>query len=305
MPVLWLTPSTRPPNVLNLVSARRRGAGRGRVYAARNPYAPPAFTATYDPVLGRVRLAGADLFGGVRAEVVRFDTATLTNGQDVRGGDLELVAGGLRVDDYEFTPGVLNTYRVRVYDGADVLLGTMTATVTPVLTEVWLKNLARPYLNRVVTVHDYGDVTTPARGGVLDVLGRRLPVAVTDVRGSRSFDLVLKAEDFDELDALDLFLSFGDPIYLQTPADSQVPGPMHAFVGDVVRTKGGQHQYELRFLTLPLTETDAPAAGIVGTTVTIAGLVSAFATIADVLAAFPTVADMLEYVSAPTDEVVG
>lgn len=265
-----------------------------------------ALTATYDPTLARVRLVGSGLpYNVTRVEVRRYDTAVLTNPVAVRGGTRDAVsADTIRVEDYEFTDGVENTYELRAYAG-DTLVGTARAVVTPALGAVWLINVARPYLNRIVTVHQYSDITRPARGGVLDVLGRRDPVAITDVRGSRRFDLTLKADTTEEVEALDLALSFGDPVFLQVPAGSPVPGPMHAFVGDVTISKGGEHQYELRFLTLPLTEVDAPAAGIVGATVTNAGILSAFATCADVLAFFATCLDLLQYVSNPVDEVVG
>lgn len=180
-----------------------------------------------------------------------------------------------------------------------------SATVTAALAAVWLKSIARPFLNRTVTVHDYSDITRPARGAVFEVIGRRDPVAVTEVRGSRRFDVTLRANTRTEVDELDRFLSFGDVVLLQPPAGSPVPGPLYAYVGDVTVSKGGQHQHELRFLTLPLTEVAAPDAAVVGYTATIAGIVAAFATCADVLAAFATCQDLLEYVSAPEDEIVG
>jgi hypothetical protein len=180
-----------------------------------------------------------------------------------------------------------------------------TATVTPALDGVWLKNAARPYLNRIVRVHQYSAITRPARGGVLDVIGRRDPVAVTDVRGSRRFDLILRADTADEVEALELALSFGDPVYLQPPAGSPVPGPLYAFVGDVTTDKGGEHQLELRFLTLPLTEVETPDPSIVGATITWGGVAAAYATWSAVTSAKATWLALLETISDPGDEVVG
>lgn len=261
-------------------------------------------TVTYDPTLARVRIAGVDLGAADHAVIDRS-----TNGvawTTVRGGAAAEVTGGtVRLDDYEFTDGTPATYRLRLYDAADVLLGTLTGTVTPALGTVWLKNVGRPYLNRAVVVTGFGDVTAPARGGVFEVLGRRLPVAVTDVRGSRRYDLEVRASDLEIADAIELALSFGDPMFVHVPADCVVPRSMYAFVGDVTQARRGKHDTTVRYFTLPLTEVDAPEASVVGSTVTCAGILAAFATCADVLAAFPTVLDMLDYVSDPVDEVVG
>lgn len=214
-------------------------------------------------------------------------------------------ASAVAADDYEFPVGVLVTYRARGYTAGGALIGTATTTITPAPAGVWLKNATRPYLNRVVTVHQYSDVDRPARGGVLEVIGRRDPVAVTDVRGSRRFDLTLRADTTDEVEALELALSFGDPVYLQPPAGSPVPGPLHAFVGDVTTGKGGEHQLEMRFLTLPLTEVEAPDSSIVGASITWAGVTAAYASWSAVTAARATWLALMESVSTPADEVVG
>ncbi len=285
---------------------RRKPSGTGGTARIIRPAVVPLLTVTYDPTLARVRINATAVYVGGRVELLRYDTPLLVNGQAVRGGSVDpMDVQDLRVDDYEFTDGVLNTYQLRVYDGADTLLYTLTAAVTPALGGIWLKNLGRPYLNRQVTVTGFGDVAAPARGGVIDVIGRRNSVAITDVRGPRRYDLVLRAADLDEADTLDLALSFGDPVFVHVPAGCLVPRSMHAFVGDVTSTRPPRHDSTARYFTLPLTEVDAPDGSIIGTTVTCAGILAAFPTCAAVLAAFPTVLDMLDYVSAPSDEVVG
>lgn len=283
---------------------RRRGSVQVMWPVALGVHEIPSLTATYDAALARVRLVAQSLPVGGRTEILRFIPGVAT-GQPVRGGSPDPLVDPLRVDDYEFTDGVINTYQMKVYDAGDALVYTVTATVTPVLTGVWLKNITRPYLNRIVRVHQYSDIDRPARGGILEVLGRRDPVAITDVRGSRRFDLVLRADTADEVEALELALSFGDTVYLQPPAGSPVPGPLHAFVGDVNISKGGEHQLELRFLTLPLTEVEAPDETILGSTITWAGVTGAYATWAEVAAAKATWLALMESISEPADEVVG
>lgn len=72
-------------------------------------------TLTMDTTLSRVRVAVDGLGAAVTATVERS-----TNGitwTTVRGGlDVPVTAGSCAVDDYEFVPGVENTYRVRYAD---------------------------------------------------------------------------------------------------------------------------------------------------------------------------------------------
>jgi hypothetical protein len=200
---------------------------------------------------------------------------------------------------------VANTYRLRSYAAGGALLGTVYAVITPVLDVVWLKSPARPFLNRTVTVVGFSDVVTPSRGGVLEVAGRRLPVAITEVRGSRQYELTLRAATAEEAEALELFLSFGDVVLVQVPDDCVVPRSMYAQVADVTFRQVGKHDSRVRYVSLPLTEVDEPDGGIVGYTVTWGGIVSAFATWADVVAEFATWLDVPQYVSNPEDEIVG
>lgn len=262
-----------------------------------------AITATHEATIDRVRLAIADV--SPVASSVRVQRSTDGVAWTTVRGASALTPTAQTLYDYEYTPGVVNTYRAQALTAGGAVIATATTTITHAPAGVWLKNAARPYLNRAVTVHQYSDITRPARGGVLEILGRRDPVAVTEVRGSRRFDLILRADTTDEVAAIELALSFGDPVYLQPPAGSAVPGPLWAFVGDVTTDKGGEHQLPLRFLTLPLIEVEAPDAAIVGTGITWAGVTGAYATWSAVTAAKATWLALMESISDPADEVVG
>lgn len=269
-----------------------------------------AATATYEPVLSRVQIVASTWGATVTyATVTRYDNAQLTNGQVVRGGTRYPVVTGqtLRLDDYEFTPGVLNTYRVRAYNASDVEVPTYsyTATVTPALSAIWLKSIARPFLNRTVTVVDFSEVALPNRGGTFQALGRRAEVAVTEVRGSRRYSLRVRTETLDEAAELETALSFGDVALVQVPDGCVVPRSMYAAVGDVTIGRAPKHDSEVRYFTLPLLEVAAPAVELVGATATWAGIVSAFATWATVQSNFATWLDVTQYVAAPSDEIVG
>jgi len=200
-----------------------------------------------------------------------------------------------------------NRYALYSFNAAGVSLdvvGSTPESTTPAMGSVWLKNVARPFLNRVITVVGFSDITRPARGGVVEPMGRRLPVAITEVRGSRRYELLLRAATAAEVDALALVFSFGDTVHVHVPLDCPVPGG-HFFLADVTERRPPKHDSVARYFSLPLTEVDVPDASIIGYTATIAGIVAAFATCADVLAAFATCLALLEFVSAPDDETVG
>jgi hypothetical protein len=249
-----------------------------------------------------VRIAASGL-AGVATTAVVDRSPDGTRWTTVRGGAPAAVFGGaLALDDYEWPSGVELTYRVRSYTSGgylDVVTGTITASLVD---EVWLKFPARPFLNRRVTVTDYGPITRAARAGVFDIVGRNLPVAVTDVRGSRRCELELMSITSAEADDLDLALASGDVIFLHTPAGCPVPG-MYAVAGELTQARRS-HRGVRRYTTLPLTETAAPAPEVVGPAATCQTLVNLYATCANVVDAFATCADLLAELVGDTSEVI-
>ncbi len=188
-----------------------------------------------------------------------------------------------------------------------------TDSETPIQSGVWLKFPLRPFLNREIELCNWGSENRASRGQVFQVLGRRLPVAVNEVRASREFGVIVKAVDFDEADAIELALSFGDTVYLQTPgtnvnecglARRNYPDSGYFFVGNLESTRV-LDGVATKALTFDLTEVDGPDSAVEYSTVTWAGIVANFATWADVLATFPTWLDVQQYVSDPEDEIVG
>jgi hypothetical protein len=179
---------------------------------------------------------------------------------------------------------------------------SQTGSITPTLDRVWLKNLARPFLNRAITVTDWSDVEQPSRNGVFDIVGRTLPVAVTDVRTSRRYTLTVMADTADDAEELRLCLAAGDPVLLHVPEDCDVPG-MYAVVGDVSIARRSPRA-KRRFLTLPMVECAAPGPDIIGATATYQTIVNNYATYADLLAAFATYQDVLELIAEPAEVIV-
>lgn len=187
-----------------------------------------------------------------------------------------------------------------------------TTSVTPVQNTVWLKFPLRPFLNRQITLCNWEDENRPARGNVFDVLGRSNPVAVTEVRGSRRFPALIKAVDSNEIDLINLSLSFGETIFLQTPDPSVIcllnlrvyPEQGYFYVEDTTSSRplDGVATWTL---TLPLIEVSAPDPSVGGANSTWGGIIAAYATWADVISAFATWADVLNFISNPLDEIVG
>lgn len=209
------------------------------------------------------------------------------------GGPLPVPTGGVaKLDDYEFAPDVANTYRAR----------GQTTQITPTLTGVWIKSIARPWLNRQVTVVDYSEVERPARAGVFDIVGRSMPIAVSDVRGSRRYELEILTETADTFRDFDLAMASGDPILVHVPATSLVPAGYFT-VGDVASRRVGRTSIK-RVFTLPLIEIAAPGPDVVGAAVTWQTVVNAYATWQDVLNAHPTWSSVLELIGSPSEVIV-
>lgn len=189
-------------------------------------------------------------------------------------------------------------------------LGTDDAT--PMQDTAWLKFPLRPFLNREISLCNWGDEVDGERGAIFEILGRRLPIAVTELQMSRAFPIVVKAVDSDEMEAIKLALSFGDVIFLQTPGPTVVctlarrsyPEQGYFKVGTVTRSRPVDGR-ALWMLDIPLREVAPPDPTIPGSGVTWDGIVAAFATWNDVIAQFATWNDVLAYISDPEDEVVG
>jgi hypothetical protein len=177
-----------------------------------------------------------------------------------------------------------------------------TASITPTLGGVWLKSVARPFLNRQVVVQDYGDVERTARAGVFDVIGRSFPVAVSDVRGSRRWNLTVLTSTAAEAGDIDMLLASGDPLFIHVPAGCDVPGG-YVSVGDTAQRRPARRSAR-RLFELPCVEVAAPGPDVVGAPSNWQTVLNTYGTWADLLAAHPTWADLLELIGEPTDVVV-
>jgi hypothetical protein len=171
-----------------------------------------------------------------------------------------------------------------------------TASTTPAMVDVWLKNVLRPNLNRKVDPVQRIQVARKSRSGSFDIVGRTMPIAVTDVRGGREFNLTLFVEDYTERDELDNTLGTGDVMYLHIPPGKPTSSA-YVLVGDTSWSD------ETGLYALPLTEVAAPDGTLVGDTILWVDVIAEYATWADVIADEPTWSDLLSQI-APGDTVI-
>lgn len=282
--VIWTTVTVPAATWTQLVATRTAPAGATTAQLNVNQRTTPA--------------ASDELY----VDDVRFRTTTATVERStdqvlwetVRGGQWAALtnAGTLKLDDYEFTTDTTNYYRVR----------TEIASIMPTLTRVWLKSIARPYLNRAVIVVDFSEVERAARTGVFPIVGRSFPIAVSDVRSGKSYTLELLTETASDERDLDLFLASGDPAFLHVPADSMVPGGYYT-IGDTSARRLGRTSVK-RVFSLPLQEIAAPDPDVVGATSTYNTVLTSYATYQALLDAHADYESVLELIGSPTEVIV-
>ena len=264
-----------------------------------------AVTLSYDDQLSRVRVE-ADALGATATYAVVDRSYNGGPWVTLRGGvEIEVVSETMQLpaDDYEFSTGREGVYRVRSYDASDVLVETQTGAFTATLDAVWLKFMARPYLNRMVTVTDWTEIERRSRNGLFEVVGRADPVAITDVHSSRSFTLSLLAETLDEASQLDFALSQGLVILLHCPDGCGVP-TMYAAIGDYTEARTSRRGVRRRF-DIPLTEVAKPGPDVVGSAGTWQLLLDTYATWQEVLDANASWADVAQLIGDESDVIVG
>jgi hypothetical protein len=252
-------------------------------------------TVSYDDTAGRVLLAVVGAADSTEAHFQRStDQVTWT---DVRGGQAVTVSRGVaQLYDYEFGAGVLNYYRV-VFDGD----ATVTTSITPDQTGVWLKNPTRPFLNRKVTVIDFTDVTRESRSGLFDVIGRTLAIGRTDLMSGRSTTVTMRVTDQSDADDLDGLIAVGEVLFLQPPGASALP-TMYAVPFGYGRQRVAQTSSVRRF-PLPLTECVMPDLSLAAVQSTWQTVINAYSTWADLIAAKATWNDVLQLVGSAEDVI--
>lgn len=206
--------------------------------------------------------------------------------------------------DIDFTPRTLTVAGGVSAIGSRIALSfrpapwitQQTGSITPALASAWLKNPSRPSLNTAVTVTNIGDVSRKARSGTFDVIGRTMPVVVSDVMGSRQLSITLMVSSIAAANELDGRLAAGTPVFLQAPTASAVVPTLYATVTGYSTRKSSQRGVR-RFFDLDLVEVAAPASTVYGNTYVYADVVTEFATYNSVLAGVSTYFQLMDRVS--------
>jgi hypothetical protein len=264
-----------------------------------------AITATYDPVLSRIRLSATLLGATATYAVFERTTNGFINSATVRGGSSVVVTTqNASLSDYEFPAGIATTYRVTSYNVSNVQQATFSVAITQDLTQAWLKVPAGPFLNQPVTVVDRSEINRKSRRTLFDVVGRTLPVMVGDVAGSLAYTLQLLTATAAAERNLDYLFASGEVVFLQLPSTVQhIPGGYFA-VGDVYRLPTIRLSPR-RVWTVPLTEVAQPGTSVVSTAYTISSMLAEYATISAVMAGNATIALLLDRTGTPSDVIVG
>jgi hypothetical protein len=258
-----------------------------------------ALTATYDPVLSRIRLAGTGLGATGTTVMVTRSTNNWLSSEVVRGGFNAPYSGGsFTVDDYEFPAGVPLQYRMVTLDGSHF------ASITQDIDGVWLKVPAAPFLNRQVTVVRAGDISRPARRNSLAIIARNNPVVMTDVRSSIQFDLQIRTETPEEEEELELLLSTGEILFFHLPSGNHCMRGGYYDAGDIVWGPPSSRAAPARVFNIPLFGAAAPGPDVVGSTYTWNAVLNDYATWSDLVAANATWNDLLQRTADPTDVIV-
>jgi hypothetical protein len=262
-----------------------------------------ALTYDYDSTLARIQLFGA-LSDGTPTYAVFDRTTDGVNYTPVRGGNhVTVKTNEADIDDYEFPAGIATTYRLRSYDDSDVLQETLTVEVTQDLTEVWFKSVTQAYLNQTQKVTGVGEISRDDRGGVFPILGRSLPVVVSDVRGSRKINLQIQAVSDEKRDDWDYFLASGDPVFIHVPSTNIYVQSGYYHITSSPEVLVGQPNPD-RFFNLSLVQMAKPTDDLVPVTYSWQGLKNDYATWADVIATETDWNDVLNNVGDPEDVII-
>lgn len=168
-------------------------------------------------------------------------------------------------------------------------------SITPVVTRWRLKNPARPSLNRIIEPLPVGAIRREARAGLFEVLGRTLPVAVSDVQGARRFDLLIDVFGYSEKEDMDRRLATGTPMFLQGPAANDQMPTLYFLAGAIEYLQDATATGSYTF-TIEVRECAKPGPTVAATTNTWADVVADFATWADVVLAEATWSDLVDRV---------
>jgi len=174
-----------------------------------------------------------------------------------------------------------------------------TGNITPAVAYFRIKNPSRPSLNVRVTPLDTPTITRPARTGVFDVLGRNLPVTVSDVQSSRRFTMTIDVVGYSAMIDMDNRFALGEPMFLQAPNQPGQLPTLYFVAGDVSYVEDALGSSNYTF-TIPVIEVAKPGSTVYGALYFWSDVVANYATWTAVVAANATWSALMSNISTNT-----
>lgn len=249
-------------------------------------------------------IAGQFMFEG---DITKFEVRNGINGTVVTSPDFtnQLPGTTVFVDAQGRTWTVDTNGRILVDPEPTeppIIRDACVTSITPNITDTWLKSIYHPFLNRKIKVlRDFAEVSRSFRGNVFDVVNRSLPIGVTDLRQSRRWVLGVCTDTPQEATDLDTLLASGDPLFLHVPGNSNIPVPSMHIVVDGAATMLKRAYSDKRVWSLPFIEVAAPGSEVTGSIGTWQTVLNTYDTWQDVLNAHPTWASLLTLVGTAED----
>lgn len=216
----------------------------------------PYLAASIDTLTTAITLDAVNISGYTSITIYRVVGTTRTAIRTATNIHPNFVASGVFVD-YEAPLGV-TFYYVLNGDGQDVAQ-TDNLLVAYSIDTYWIKSPGDPDLNTLVEVREIGAVTRPARILVTtNVLGRKNPHTVTDVRGGRTGSMTINTADFTEQQQLISLFASGDILFFQCPPIYGFPD-MYFIAQDVAETWEGVAGETIHSWAFNFVEQDMPA----------------------------------------------
>jgi len=171
---------------------------------------------------------------------------------------------------------------------------------TPTLEDasyVWFKSPGNPALNTTVMMENPITWQRQARMAAYQIVGRRNPVVVSDVRPGRTASLSILIWDEQSNALFDELLDSGFPVLIQAMPGYGVDGNLYLAIQDVeVESATGAANIPGWRWTLAVTEVDRPVGGLQGSANgTWQTVYDTFATWQEVFESFDTWTDVLVY----------
>lgn len=185
-------------------------------------------------------------------------------------------------------------------------MSSQSSSITPVLDDVWIKSLGRPFLNRPVTCVGNPVITRGSRASIDAVVGQSLPIGTDERRESRAVRTTVTFHRPTERSDFNVIIGTGDPLFFHTPVGHPLP-TMYTIIDNTVENRPVVNPRcnddDWRQFELPLREIATPGASVSGSEGTWQTVIDTYVSWSAVLAAKPTWLALTELVGSVSEVV--